>query len=771
MDLPTKEQVFGTRETPRSRRGIVSADTDSIYRAQNQAGEMISAAQGRQAQAVLDAGAAISEQGRMYQRMAADIDVLSQKRRDADAKLALEKAKSYVLQSSTELEDSLRMDPDYETALERYGSGFNEIQKRALDMVPQDQRELFSYALQDVRTKGASTMKLHAYNKKGEAQLASVIDNEAPTTDLVNKAFAGGDVQKGLAAIKTQEAMYDAAVASGALSAVQAAQKKASFRDATITNAINSVPSETAYSVISASSGDPMAIISDTITKSEGGFVASDGASGAPAIYGINEKWHPEEYAKAKSATESGGEAAGRAVADSFYKKEYWDKYNLSEFKPDVAKVLFDGVINHHSEFRDKMVRAAKNGASAQELIDMRRTEYERLGAKPEHKDSLSGWNNRLDRLTLDVTNMRGASALADMIPADRKQKILLDVEKNYITAQIAKDPSAAMMALESGALGTLIDDADREQYKSYARSAQDAAIENAERLLIAQEVEKNRIDLRDVATWGVEDVQRYENQHGETPFSRMAKSAVTKKIPQVTSVQKTAKYTQLMDRLADIKVRAGLDPVKSFSQNEEVVLSKDLLSDFKTFQDEVYQAASDGLIEAGTAQSLINDYSDGIYRAIGPKDGPVTEGSGWTFGDWGKIDDPYHFGWTAIRDKLKETGMENNLSARRRLFELYTENFGKFDGKDYVTTGVYESTGSRSKDKAALNAAMNNAIQQYNMEVNPAIAGMKNPPNFVIPKQASATDIPVVNTPAEAEALPSGSRFRTPDGKVRIKP
>lgn len=145
-------------------------------------------------------------------------------------------------------------------------------------------------------------------------------------------------------------------------------------------------------------------VIRGTINDIEGGYVAIDGASNAPAIYGINGKAHAREFAEAKRITEEQGEEAGKQYAQDFYKREYWDKNGLDKYDGDVATVLFDGSINHGSAFRKKLIQAADSGATAEQLIDMRRTEYQRLAQSPDYAPSFNGWMNRLKKVEKSIT-------------------------------------------------------------------------------------------------------------------------------------------------------------------------------------------------------------------------------------------------------------------------------------------------------------------------------------------------------------------------------
>lgn len=133
-----------------------------------------------------------------------------------------------------------------------------------------------------------------------------------------------------------------------------------------------------------------------TVLKNEGGL-SPDGH----AIYGIDKEAHPAEFAKAQQIAKDDGDAAGKKYAADFYKTEYWDKKGISDIPANTQNIVMDGVVNHSKDFGDKLIAAAKEGATPQELVDMRRAEYQRLATENPAKygEYLAGWNNRLDNL------------------------------------------------------------------------------------------------------------------------------------------------------------------------------------------------------------------------------------------------------------------------------------------------------------------------------------------------------------------------------------
>lgn len=140
----------------------------------------------------------------------------------------------------------------------------------------------------------------------------------------------------------------------------------------------------------------------DTVLKNEGGL-SPDGH----AIYGIDKKSFPAQFAKAQEITNTGGAAAGEKYARDFYKTEFYDKKGIDSLPPETRNIVMDGVVNHYKGFSDKLITAAKDGATPQQLIDMRRQEYQRLvDTDPAtYENSFQGWNNGLDGLEKTIGN------------------------------------------------------------------------------------------------------------------------------------------------------------------------------------------------------------------------------------------------------------------------------------------------------------------------------------------------------------------------------
>lgn len=150
---------------------------------------------------------------------------------------------------------------------------------------------------------------------------------------------------------------------------------------------LSSLPPEKQIEVLGDSSGG-FASAMPMIFKHEGGFNPSDGNTGQPANFGINQKFHPD--VDVRSLT--------KEQAAEIYKRDYWDFYKIDELPANVQGIVMDGVVNHWSGFKDELVKAARAGASPSELLDMRQKEYDRLAKTGKYsKSEITSWNNRLN--------------------------------------------------------------------------------------------------------------------------------------------------------------------------------------------------------------------------------------------------------------------------------------------------------------------------------------------------------------------------------------
>jgi hypothetical protein len=134
----------------------------------------------------------------------------------------------------------------------------------------------------------------------------------------------------------------------------------------------------------------------DQVVKREGGYVSNDAGRGQ-TNFGINTSAHPGVDIKGLTADK----------AKEIYKRDYWDAYGIGNLDPSVQAVVFDGVVNHGEPFKTNMVKAAKNGATAEQLGQMRLAEYQRLiAANPDkYAQYEKSWTNRVNETVKTIND------------------------------------------------------------------------------------------------------------------------------------------------------------------------------------------------------------------------------------------------------------------------------------------------------------------------------------------------------------------------------
>jgi hypothetical protein len=218
------------------------------------------------------------------------------------------------------------------------------------------------------------------------------------------------------------------------------------------------------------------------VRKHEGGYNPVDGNTGEPALFGINRKWHPEGYAKVEAIYKAQGQQAGQQAADAYLKATYWDKYGLDSLDARQQGIVYDGAVNHRTEFVNELVAAAKSGASTSELLNMRQQEYDRLAASGKYaKSDVASWNNRLKTFQhLAITDYE------QYVDPDTKDALLKDA-RNEVIAEIKmkrEDPVKASLLLGARTIDDIV--ASQLVPKQFAR-----VMDNETALTTAADIEK----------------------------------------------------------------------------------------------------------------------------------------------------------------------------------------------------------------------------------------------------------------------------------------
>lgn len=187
------------------------------------------------------------------------------------------------------------------------------------------------------------------------------------------------------------------------------------------------------------------------IFKHEGGYTASDGNSGAPANFGINQKANPD--IDVKNLTKEG--------ASQLYKTRYWDKIGGDNLPAGLQGTAMDAAVNQGVGNAKKWIE--QSGGDPAKFNELRRAHYESLLAKPEFAKYRKTWMQRLESYEQDGGDGSGAVADAPktysglgfeqqrQMKAQAEQRIQQDNTRLMANAAI----EVAEVAVSSQAIGT----------------------------------------------------------------------------------------------------------------------------------------------------------------------------------------------------------------------------------------------------------------------------------------------------------------------------
>jgi len=278
----------------------------------------------------------------------------------------------------------------------------------------------------------------------------NTVANLEDTAQNYGKMFQNYDLQDVVTRAPAQIAQMRQAIADSPLSPAgkAAADEKLTrtLTDAAMDQQIRLAPEDLGAVVSEQIDGTPdglAELVLHNEDRSENGtLVENDGGSGSPALFGINRRSFPAEFDEVKALHDAGKFEEARNKAKAFYKTEIIAKNGIDKMDPDVAVVVADGVTNHRFGIQRQLVEAAQAGATADELIDIRQKEYDRLVAMdPEkHGPSYNGWMNRLEHVKGVIAGGGGTvtgNAIFDMGTIDQQKNWLNKIESEKSRKQV----------------------------------------------------------------------------------------------------------------------------------------------------------------------------------------------------------------------------------------------------------------------------------------------------------------------------------------------
>jgi hypothetical protein len=124
------------------------------------------------------------------------------------------------------------------------------------------------------------------------------------------------------------------------------------------------------------------------LAGAEGGYTPDDG-NGAPANFGINQKYHPGVDVKSLTQPQ----------AKEIYRNDYWNKFVTPDMSPALQAVHADTAINMGPD--DAAALMTQSGGDPNRYIQLRRERYK---TKPGYSRFKDTWNRRMDDLQSFIT-------------------------------------------------------------------------------------------------------------------------------------------------------------------------------------------------------------------------------------------------------------------------------------------------------------------------------------------------------------------------------
>lgn len=343
------------------------------------------------------------------------------------------------------------------------------------------------------------------------------------------------------------------------------------------------------------------------VFKHEGGYTESDGNTGNPANFGINQKYHPD--VDVKNLT--------KEQAAAIYKRDYWDAYKIGELPANVQGIVMDGVVNHHSGFKDKMVAAARAGATAGELIDMRQKEYDRLAATGKYSKAIvSSWNNRLS----SYEHLAQADEVRASFAPEEQQKLLTEAISEFKS----QEERANILRVVGGAAK------DKEIYSKF--------VSNSPNIL--------------------QDIEEYKTNGGDPELANyMRQSALTRN--KLSAGEQDQIYSNIIDEVGQLGIT---------TKNGKVKIDKDdaTLEDLVRLQQKIMRASIQGVTGL---DAQLKKLSPAILEKAKRERGKDDLGLLWK-----DPDEPLDAGYGAIQKFLEKQGKEKDYATKASLIRDFIE-------------------------------------------------------------------------------------------------
>ena len=298
-----------------------------------------------------------------------------QARQDEIDKSSMLIVKSNIFNEAKILTDNLSRDPEYNKTPEKLEKGMQDIWERHTSPlspnIKNDPVRMAYLKMQFDTTNTNSQLKIRdaQYKQQNDTVSASLFE----TSNQYVQNYAMLDDNEIQEATSNLSAMYQSAVGAGIITREQASKDIYEARTRAERNRLEVLPPEQIVQEFSGGKSFDFDQSVEHIFKSEGGYVAKDGRSNAPANFGINQNANPDIDVKNLTKDQ----------AKEIYKERYWDKINADSLPENIRLVAFDTAVNQGVKTANRLIK--ESGGDLEKFTQLRIAEYKSLN-QPENE-------------------------------------------------------------------------------------------------------------------------------------------------------------------------------------------------------------------------------------------------------------------------------------------------------------------------------------------------------------------------------------------------
>ena len=562
--------------------------------------------------------------------------------------------------------NEIKDDPDFANLPQKYMAKMDANNQQLLSQVSPRIRAKMTPKLKALTAGGMDNVFNDARQKRNESgEVDYLKSNDVALGDAINApSLADANL-----IIKAQQNRGVALANGGIINPAKQYTYEKKLKDEVLAGRWANKPDEKKLEIIQRATAKPTptgqsASPISTIMKNE---LAADGKvtvhsdGDGQAIGGINSESYPQQFAEAKEILATKGQDAAKEYISAFYQKEIVDKNGITSLPPAVQTIVADGMTNHWGGFQKELLDAAKSGKSPQELIAMRRAEYQRLATENPAKygKNLAGWNSRLD--SLSGGGYAKTDSEFDDMDAEMQQKIIAGKDtiiQKAVDNKMAENPSQFIADLGDGKYSDVLDAAQTEKYKGNAVALQEKQARNAAEVRIATNAvyHKDAYDKIQAAVAASDPSTAFQlvgdlrqnllDQGQPTQFADDVRASLLKTNP-YSEEEKAQIFTGVLDRFNNL--------AEDTSTLEDVVhLQQDMMT-----------AKLSGV---KGMDSYLKKLSPLIQSKANNEQG--ADDVGWKF--FGEEREPYDAGYQVIQDYLEKQDKETDLPLKAGMMQSF---------------------------------------------------------------------------------------------------